>query len=193
MALAQISLFPLPLVLFPDGYLPLRVFEPRYLTMVADCMRENRPFGVVYVADDNDFEQSGTLASIVDFTKLDDGCLGIECRGSKRFCVLDYTQQEDGLVNARVEILSDQPIAPLPDSQWFLVDCLRHMFNEPSFLPWCEKHQPDWENAHWVSCRLAEALPFDNDTRQQLLDCDWRQRMSKLEQLVNIKSISKNH
>ncbi len=37
----RIALFPLGTVLFPQGLLPLRIFERRYVDMVSRCMREN--------------------------------------------------------------------------------------------------------------------------------------------------------
>jgi len=39
-------LFPLQAVLFPGGLLRLKVFEARYLDLIADCLRERQPFGV---------------------------------------------------------------------------------------------------------------------------------------------------
>ena len=33
----EIPLFPLNTVLFPDGVLPLKIFEPRYLDMIGRC------------------------------------------------------------------------------------------------------------------------------------------------------------
>ena len=51
----ELPLFPLNVVLFPGMPLPLHIFEERYKAMVADCIRDNRPFGVVLVegsADD---------------------------------------------------------------------------------------------------------------------------------------------
>ena len=42
-------LFPLSTVLFPGGPLPLRIFETRYLDMVSDCMRHEKPFGVCLI------------------------------------------------------------------------------------------------------------------------------------------------
>jgi len=42
-----LPLFPLQTVLFPGGRLNLKVFEARYLDMVGDCLRQQRPFGVV--------------------------------------------------------------------------------------------------------------------------------------------------
>ncbi len=38
--LTRVALFPLSVVLFPQGVLPLRVFEARYMDMVRDCMRD---------------------------------------------------------------------------------------------------------------------------------------------------------
>ena len=43
----SIALFPLNVVLFPEGPLPLRIFETRYVDMVRNCMREDTRFGVV--------------------------------------------------------------------------------------------------------------------------------------------------
>jgi uncharacterized protein len=44
--LADVPLFPLHTVLFPDGLLPLKIFEARYLDMARDCLRDKTPFGV---------------------------------------------------------------------------------------------------------------------------------------------------
>ena len=43
----KIALFPLQTVLFPQGQLPLQIFELRYLDMVRRCERERTPFAVV--------------------------------------------------------------------------------------------------------------------------------------------------
>ena len=45
--LHDLPLFPLGTVLFPDGLLPLQIFEVRYLDMIGRCRREGTPFGVV--------------------------------------------------------------------------------------------------------------------------------------------------
>ena len=41
-----LPVFPLGSVLYPGGLLPLRIFEPRYLAMVRECLREKRGFAV---------------------------------------------------------------------------------------------------------------------------------------------------
>ena len=44
---SPLPLFPLQTVLFPGAVLGLRVFEARYLDLMADCLRTRQPFGVV--------------------------------------------------------------------------------------------------------------------------------------------------
>ena len=44
-----VALFPIPdLVAFPGTLVPLHVFEPRYRTMVNDCIKDNRMIGVCH-------------------------------------------------------------------------------------------------------------------------------------------------
>ena len=45
----NIPLFPLHTVLYPDGQLPLRIFEPRYVDMVSKCLKNNMGFGVCLI------------------------------------------------------------------------------------------------------------------------------------------------
>ena len=48
--MAQLPMFPLGSVLFPYTPLPLRVFEPRYLTMIGHLLDDDDPqFGVVLI------------------------------------------------------------------------------------------------------------------------------------------------
>ena len=47
LTLNALPLFPLTTVLFPGGYLPLQIFEVRYLDMIGRCFKNNAPFGVI--------------------------------------------------------------------------------------------------------------------------------------------------
>ena len=81
--LSDLPLFPLNAVLFPGGELALRIFEPRYLDLVRECTRQERPFGVCLILDGAEAGAPampaavGTLARIVDFEARTDGLLGI--------------------------------------------------------------------------------------------------------------------
>ena len=43
-ALSAVPIFPLHAVLFPEGKLPLRIFEPRYLELVKRSLTADAPF-----------------------------------------------------------------------------------------------------------------------------------------------------
>ncbi len=58
----NIPLFPLNTVLFPQGLIPLRVFETHYLDMVRDCLRNNTPFGVVNIVRGDDINDRDNQA-----------------------------------------------------------------------------------------------------------------------------------
>src|SRR5678810_965218 len=45
----EMPLFPLNTVLFPGMVLPLHIFEPRYKVMISECVRDNKPFGVILI------------------------------------------------------------------------------------------------------------------------------------------------
>ena len=46
-----IPIFPLQTVLVPGGFLPLKIFEQRYLDMIRDCVRDDSGFGVCLILD----------------------------------------------------------------------------------------------------------------------------------------------
>jgi len=101
-----IPLFPLNIVLFPDGPLPLRIFETRYVDMVRTCMREDRGFGVVLIsagleAGPAETYDVGTTAKIIDFHQLPDGLLGLSCVGQQRFRILRKASRRTDSIWAR--------------------------------------------------------------------------------------------
>src|SRR5436190_19168979 len=90
----ELPLFPLQTVLFPDGLLSLKVFEARYLDLVASCVRESTPFGVVALKQGSEvkkgdastvFESVGTLAELIEVDSAHAGILQVRCLGTQRF------------------------------------------------------------------------------------------------------------
>ncbi len=115
----SIALFPLNVVLFPEGPLPLRIFETRYVDMVRRCMREDQRFGVALIREGSEVGPAdtfdiGTMAKIIDFHQLSDGFLGLSCVGEQRFRILSRSRQSDGLNLARVEGLARETKIALP-------------------------------------------------------------------------------
>jgi uncharacterized protein len=171
----SIALFPLNIVLFPDGPLPLRIFETRYLDMVGRCMRETQSFGVVLIRDGNEVGPAetfdvGTLAKIVDFHQLSDGFLGLSCVGQQRFRILSRSRQADGLQLADVDTLMEEPARPIPSRHLRLAELLKNV------LPQLGEVYTDIEmrldDAAWVGHRLAEILPIPLADKQKCLELE---------------------
>ena len=101
-----LPLFPLDVVLFPEMVLPLHIFEERYKEMMAECLQENSPFGVLYAHDDK-VAMIGCTAEISQVLKqYPDGRLDLVAVGRKRFQV-SFFDSEKAYLRARTELLPD--------------------------------------------------------------------------------------
>ena len=169
----QIPLFPLNVVLFPEGELKLRIFEPRYIDMVSDCLRNDTGFGVCLIQEDKDMAKSadffsmGTYAKIIDWSQMEDGLLGIVIKGEKRFRVNSHKSSKNNLRVGEIDWLSDDD-NPMPASYQNFSDLLKEIVVRYE-LP--IGNMPDrFDEANWVSERLAELLPFDLPIKQEILE-----------------------
>ncbi len=169
----QIPLFPLNVVLFPEGELKLRIFEPRYIDMVSDCLRNDTGFGVCLIQEDKDIGKSadffsmGTYAKIIDWSQMEDGLLGIVIKGEKRFRVNSHKSSKNNLRVGEIDWLSDDD-NPMPASYQNFSDLLKEIVVRYE-LP--IGNMPDrFDEANWVSERLAELLPFDLSIKQEILE-----------------------
>jgi uncharacterized protein len=114
-----IPLFPLPnVVLFPNVFLPLHVFEPRYREMVADAIASDRMIGMVLLRPgwEHDYEGNppvypiGCSGVITHFDRLPDGRYNIVLRGLERFRMVSEDQSRN-YRRATVEVLREEPAA----------------------------------------------------------------------------------
>ena len=63
----DLPLFPLHAVLCPGVVLPLHIFEQRYREMVAHCLANDAPFGVVLIREGREVGPSiPDLATVVE-------------------------------------------------------------------------------------------------------------------------------
>ncbi len=91
---STIPIFPLPnVVLFPNVFLPLHIFEPRYRAMVGDALRGDRIIGMVLLQPGCDASGEGRppvfpigCAGVITHAEpLNDGRFNIVLRGLERF------------------------------------------------------------------------------------------------------------
>jgi Lon protease-like protein len=94
---SALPLFPLPnVVLFPNVYLPLHIFEPRYRRMVHDALNGDRMIGMVLLRPGYEAEYEGRPAvydigcagGITHVDRLPDGRFNIVLRGIAKFRIM---------------------------------------------------------------------------------------------------------
>jgi len=93
-----IPIFPLPnVVLFPNVFLPLHIFEARYRSMVSDALDEDRIIGMVLLRPgwEHDYDGRppvypiGCAGLITHAEKLSDGRYNIVLQGLEKFRIVD--------------------------------------------------------------------------------------------------------
>lgn len=190
-----LPLFPLTTILFPDGLLPLQIFELRYLTMIKQCIADGTEFGVVAQtvikeaskADEKplslepmsqeSFVSVGTCAKIVAHSAPQPGLLRIDCVGGKRFTIASCEQQKLGLWVAQVSLIkADQAIA-VPEELTDTVTALRQLITaltgqatDGQRLPIAKPFL--FDDCGWVANRWCELIPMQPVQRHRLLTLD---------------------
>jgi uncharacterized protein len=183
-----LPLFPLSTVLFPGARLPLRIFESRYLDMVRECLRNESGFGVVWRMDTDPAElgghaRIGTEAVIQDFSTLEDGLLGIECLGQRRFVVRSTTARDNGLLIGQVDWFTDQPATAVAPRHGALQGLLREIQAHKELGTHI---QADADDAVGLGFGLAAVLPIDRARAQNLLEMtDATQRLDALLDMID--------
>jgi uncharacterized protein len=108
-------MFPLERAMLPGEELPLRIFEPRYSALVADCLAMDDPaFGVVLIEAGREVgggdsrNDVGTLAHITEVADFGDGRYRLNCVMAERIRVLEW-QPDNPYPRAAVEVWPDEP------------------------------------------------------------------------------------
>ena len=160
-------------MLFPQGRLPLRIFETRYMDMAKVCLRDNTPFGVCAIREGAEVgapatpHDIGTLARIGDWEMPQLGVLQVIAQGERRFRILERRVEPNGLQRARVELLAPEPDAPVPPSCVLCSRLLERVIEQqPDVL--AQPHR--FDSSAWVGARLVELLPLALHAKQELLE-----------------------
>jgi uncharacterized protein len=179
----NLAIFPLSTTLFPGGVLPLRVFETRYMDMVRECMKHDRPFGVCQISRGHEtglpaeHESVGCLATITQWDMEQLGLLRLHVRGLRRFSILERYVEKSALIRANVMLLDDDPEVPVPED----LQCCRDLVQR--LVEQLEQEEPRkdhrlvaspycFESASWIGNRLCEFLPLPAKAKQRLMEMD---------------------
>jgi Lon protease-like protein len=170
----RIPIFPLQTVLYPGALLPLKIFEVRYMDMAKECLKDSTPFGVCLIKEGQEVgapavpEPVGCVARIADCDMEELGILKVRAHGGERFRIASSEVTRQGLIVAEVDMLDPETNAPDAPGLTECADFLRKVIagiGEERFAP-----PLTFEDASWVSFRLAEILPLRIEVKQKLLE-----------------------
>jgi Lon protease-like protein len=104
-------LFPLGIVAIPHEYVPLHIFEPRYRTMIGECLERDSEFGIVW-EDDEGRKPIGCACEITEvLERMEDGRMNIVTRGTRPFRIVE-AQDDLPYPAGTVEFLRDDEEEP---------------------------------------------------------------------------------
>jgi Lon protease-like protein len=192
--LTSLPLFPLGTVLQPGGFLPLQIFEVRYLDMIGKCHKNGTPFGVVSLTAGTEvrrlnaepsgdafaneaFQSIGTLATITDYATPQPGLIVVRCTGTQRFKISRSEKLKHGLWVADATLLPDDLFVAIPEDLQPAADALKKLI-----LTLQERDVPAeqmpiltpyrFDDCGWVANRWSELLPIPVALKQQFMELD---------------------
>ena len=177
--MADIGLFPLPLVLLPSEQLPLHIFEERYQDLIGECLENDREFGVVY-SDEGGIRDVGTRAAVVEvLNRFDDGRMNILVEGSERFRLVELTSGRS-FQTGRTAPLGDEDDPPKAGS----VDHALELFARLRELTGSEVEMPPADSPQ-LSFALAARVELDAEVKLELLhEVSERVRLDRVSELL---------
>jgi Lon protease-like protein len=178
----KIPVFPLSnFIIFPKTTVPLNIFEPRYIDMINDSMKNNKLIGMIQpkiLKKQNntvpELHQIGCMGKITVFQETDDGRYLIELKGIIRFEITKevlsnkkYRECEINFKNYYQDLDNQKEEIKFSDLELIFKD-LKNLFEKKGYvINWnaLEKQSLDETiNA------LAMASPFTLEEKQILLE-----------------------
>jgi Lon protease-like protein len=157
-------LFPLGIVALPSELIPLHIFEERYKTMIDECLREEREFGIVWLSDDG-LREIGCACEIDRvLERTADGRINLVARGTRPLRVIER-QGHLAYPAGVVEFVEDQPDSPDPELRSDAHDAYADLVRRAT-----DRDPEASELAEMGAYEMAATVDFGLDAKQGLLD-----------------------
>ena len=171
------ALFPLSVNVLPGAYLPLQIFEPRYIDMVSECLANSEGFCIVLFKDEENEENKeylphhniATYVEIVDFNKLDNGLLGITVQGKYKIRIEEAWKQQDELLLGKIEKINEEDDNLSNEPEYLdLWNMVKEITNHPEIKKL--NLDLDLNSSISVCYILASVLPLRPQEKQTILE-----------------------
>ena len=185
----KISVFPLSnFIIFPNTSVPLNIFEPRYIKMIDDSMKNDRIIGMIQPKKQKknipELYSVGCAGKIISFNKSDDGRCLIVLNGISRFKILKeinnnkpYRECEVNFDKYNKDIKKDYNEIKFSDLELIFRN-LKSLFKKKGYII-------NWKEDQTINT-LAMASPFSREEKQILLETiDVANRKTELEKILN--------
>lgn len=192
-----IPIFPLEeAILLPRETLPLNIFEPRYIAMVDDALKQDRFIGMIQPQSQDSLYKTGCLGRITSFTETQDGPYIIHLRGVCRFQYEEELDTTTTYRQAQISYASYKDDMKPQDAFFKDRECVLQALKS-----YFEKHHMmcNWNmlqetpDARLISL-LSMICPFSKEEKQTLLEAETPcKRAQLLFSLLEIDICNKEH
>ena len=189
-----ISVFPLSnFIIFPNTSVPLNIFEPRYIKMIDDCLKDSRIIGMIQPKNNKNIPELysiGCAGKITNFNETDDGKYLIVIKGLSRFRILKeinnnktYRECEVSFDEFKIDMISNYNEIKFTDLELIFKN-LKTLFKKKGYIVnWKELEKQILDQ---TINALAMASPFSLEEKQVLLETiDIKNRKMELEKILN--------
>ena len=196
----KIPVFPLSnFIIFPEITVPLNIFEPRYINMVDDSMKNSRMIGMIQPKKNSNVQNPelfdiGCLGKITSFNETDDGRYLIVLNGLTRFKIQKeiqnnklYREFEVSFSDYKNDINIKKEEIKFSDLELIFKN-LKSLFEKNGYsINWEELKK---QSLNQTINTLAMASPFSIEEKQALLETEnLISRKKKLEEILKIYSV----
>jgi Lon protease-like protein len=181
----RLAIFPLSgALLFPRTYLPLHIFEPRYVAMIQDVMARDQRFGMIQPRAEGTpppLFEIGCIGKVAEVEALEGGRFNIILAGESRFRVL---REMD--VHTPFRQVEAEPFAAHEDEPGILASSERAALEqEGQRFAQRMGYEVDWQvvgsmDDETLVNGIARIAPFDVAAKQALLEANTLAERSEL-------------
>ena len=194
----KIPVFPLSnFIIFPKTTVPLNIFEPRYIEMIDDAMKENRMIGMIQPKNSNQnipaLYNVGCVGKITSFNETEDGRYLILLSGISRFKIIK--ELETKKTYRKFAINFEDFLDDLNEkNEEIKFSDLELIFNNLKSFFIKQGYKINWKDLEKQSLdqtinTLAMASPFSLEEKQVLLEAvNIYDRKEKLSQILSTYS-----